>query len=376
MKVIILTDSKFTKQHYKDLYVKQISSEFDTEIWDISYFINNDKYDDNNEYGIKKLLTPTDFEKELNDLLKNEKAVIVSKPCQGSYKKIYSIIKNYNIKLLCIDKDVSCSYWIYKSKVDFYYMFPIKEVLKALLMLNKYTRYIINVLIKKIPRYDYFFTPHVLYKESSKRYIKMHHIKYDEFLNEPDERLIEGKYALFIDTAAVTHPMYESLFSKEEINTYFYNLRNYFDLFEKTHNIQVVIAGYPKVKNPDKIFGERKIIYNKTSQLIKNAEVILTHYTTSVITGLLARKPLVFLDSKILQKNKGGAINIASMYEFVKQLNTPCDLIENLKVTPSYKIDEKKYDDYINKYVLCSELLNKTNGQIINEFLHKYFNEH
>ncbi len=373
MKVIILTDSKFTKQHYKDLHIRQISEEFPVEIWDISYFMFDEKLDVDNSFDVKRIVSPQEFDERLRTEVLSGKCVIVSKPCPESYKRIYPHIKKAGLELICLDKDVTNGYWEHRATADFGYKQSLMRSLRSKLYINDKTRYLIMRMIKRIPPYDYLLTPKAVYPEVSNIIVPMHHIKYDEYCSDPCEDIVGEKYALFVDTAAVNHPMYKGIFTNNEIGQYFELLNRYFSIFEDKYGIPVIIAGYPKIENVEGIFGNRRVIYYKTSQLIRNCDVVLTHYTTSIITALFADKPLVLLRSRLLENCRRNVIRKGQylVQEYTRLLEVPCDILEDGHVS-DYSINMQKYTDFKNEYLIKQELKDYSNGQIINDFLHKY----
>lgn len=372
MKVIILTDSRITRQHFLDLHYNQISSEFETEVWDMSYVFSKEGVDNEfNEHEVLKIFDKEMLRRELNRV-KKQGCIIISKAYPPKYKVIKNIIKDYDVDFVCIDKDVTGCYWEYKAISDFGLKYSLWDWIKAKSQVNRYTRYFINRIILRIPAYDYLLTPKAVYNESARRIIPIHHIKYDEYLSTEDETIVNGKYALFIDTAAVDHPIYKGAFNEEEKKRYYGLIREYLDRFEKHHKINVVIAGYPKIKNKEGIFGNRAVYYFKTAQLIKNADIVISQYSTSIVTALFANKPIVFIFSKMLLSNKKTRMSQFMVFEMAKELGTSCDCIENNTDFSVVSINTDAYQKYISEYMIRDDLSEYTNGELINAFLHKY----
>lgn len=370
MKVIILTDSKYTKQHYKDLQVRQISDRFKTAIWDVSGFISHEI--SNNDHNVKFFTSTEMFDNAIAEEIEKNNIIFVSKTNPSHYKILYPLIKKYNVDFVCIDKDISTTYWDYKSQADFGVKDSFWKTLKAECHLHYLSRYVINRVIHRFPKYDYFLSPKVFFRELVDKHIPTHHIKYDEFLSDSDERIVEYKYALFVDTAAVLHPMFVKSFTDDEIRRYYKNLNCYFKSFEKKNNLPIIVAGYPKIDYEADMFNNRLVIKYKTSQLIKNAEVVITHYTTSIMTALFANKPILFLKSNQLMNNSVSRSLQYQVLEYAKMLKVPCDCIEDSEKVSDYGNHNSAYQKYIDCFLIRQELKQFSNGDIINTFLKDY----
>lgn len=116
-------------------------------------------------------------------------------------------------------------------------------------------------------------------------------------------------YALFIDEAMCDHPDYQisNLEMPTEPEPYFSGLRRTFDKVESELGLPVVIAPHPKASYSEeelkKNFGNRKVVYGNTPNLVANADLVFSHVSTTVSIVALYRKPVIFLTSDHLEKS-------------------------------------------------------------------------
>jgi hypothetical protein len=94
----------------------------------------------------------------------------------------------------------------------------------------------------------------------------------------------------------VIHPDFKLHNIKHAINedSYFSELKLFFDFIEKKYNTRILIAGHPRCKYADqqKCFGNREVIYGKTPQLIRGASLIIAHASTALGMAALFAKPV------------------------------------------------------------------------------------
>jgi len=133
--------------------------------------------------------------------------------------------------------------------------------------------------------------------------IYAHHYDFDNYISKSTNKIVQTKYAVFLDEAIFNHP--DEFELKYNINhtlayEYYKNLNHFFDLFEKKTNIKVIIAIHPRslIYEYKKKYCNRRTIINKTSELVANSKLVFAHYSTSVNYAILYKKPLFFLISK------------------------------------------------------------------------------
>ena len=188
--------------------------------------------------------------------------------------------------------------------------------------------------------------------------IKAHSFDYDTYLEEEYDNKnpqIKNCYAVFLDSFIPYHPdyLYMNMPPYCSAENYYPDLNNFFNYLESLMNLQIVIAAHPKAdyskkNNP---YDNRKIFFNKTTNLVKHSKMVLTHVSTSTHFAVLYKKPIIFLNSSKYSSRYFNAINSYS-HIFDKE---PIEVDNyNEKKELDLKINQERYTAYKNKYIKIS----------------------
>ncbi len=184
----------------------------------------------------------------------------------------------------------------------------------------------------------------------------IHSLDCEKYLEIKDNttRLVDEPYCVFLDQFLPHHP--DNISAGYNINgdKYYEEMVAFFHNIEEDFHIKVIIAAHPRAdyENNDRLFSDFKIFRYKTAELVKDAEFVLAHFTTSVSFAVLFQKPVIFIttndineinlfrvlvykNAKLLGKK---VINISGNYKkesILKQLN----------------IDKKKYEEFCKQYI-------------------------
>ncbi len=182
----------------------------------------------------------------------------------------------------------------------------------------------------------------------------------------------ESNYAVFIDEDNLNHP--DLIYHNTSLNVndkyYLDDLNNYFEKFESMTNLKVLIAGHPKgnYEKKNNNFNGRNIILNSTKELIKNSRVVLTHCSTSISYAILAKKPIIFLNSSKYRGDYQYLIEVMSRELGQKPINISKKIF-NIRIPLTNRKIYKKYElNYLNNsklnknYSSTWELFNKYIG--------------
>ena len=193
-------------------------------------------------------------------------------------------------------------------------------------------------------------------KSQNSNVIKLHSFDYDIYMcvKNKESSFKEGNYAVFLDEYVPFHPDYV-LIGLEPYSCaedYYPLLCNYFDNFENQHGFEVVIAAHPRsaYENCPDYFNGRRIIRNRTAELVKSAKVALLHGSTSVNFAVLFRKPMIFSTTDTLNSSPMKYFMEPMCAHFNKtqvNINLPYSFEQNT-IMP---IDDALYEDYIYKYI-------------------------
>lgn len=122
--------------------------------------------------------------------------------------------------------------------------------------------------------------------------------KYKLIYNTPI--LLNERYVVFVGQFFPYHPDFRISVSSEVsidgiAQRYFNSLNAFFDAIESKYYCRVVIAEHPSAKHDNNPFNDRKIIYFKTAELIKDSLGVCMHYSNAISFVALYNKPLVVL---------------------------------------------------------------------------------
>lgn len=195
------------------------------------------------------------------------------------------------------------------------------------------------------------------------KFIYSHTKDYENFFFNRKKSIQNKKYALFLDENIFFHPdnhQWNMYYHKNLFDyyrpIYFRILNNFFDQLEEKLGSEVIIAGHPKgpVDSISRNFyNKRKIIKNKTQELVCGSRLVLTHSSMSVSYAMYAKKPIVFLNSPILLP-LGIFTRVLS---FALESSAPSILLEDKKINFNNLLnnDKIKYQEFINKYFKSSK---------------------
>jgi hypothetical protein len=189
--------------------------------------------------------------------------------------------------------------------------------------------------------------------------IAAHCLDYDLYLDykqRAPQPVIDNKYAVFLDEY---YPLHPDFFINGTVRNpydnyldYYRELNSMLQVLEQKTGIPVVIAAHPRSeyeKMPD-LFNGRKVIKNKTIELVANAEYALIHSSTSVNFPVLLAKPLIFL---MPDKAKGGYFEQFSL-NFAKQFGKqPFDLknLSKINIESELSVNRQAYARYKEDYI-------------------------
>tara|TARA_X000000368_G_scaffold387150_1_gene347649 strand:- start:3175 stop:4317 length:1143 start_codon:yes stop_codon:yes gene_type:complete len=202
-------------------------------------------------------------------------------------------------------------------------------------------------------------------------YIYSHCLDYDNFLAIKDEdRDEEEPFAVFIDEDQPFHEDYNFLGIEPpcQPDIYYSEVNRFFDNFEKSFGIKVVIAGHPRANYKDRNpYGSRKIIQGMTHKLIQQCTQVIGHASTSLSYAVLFSKPITLLNSDNYHPRLSNSVS-----SFAKELG-----IRDINLTHTSSLhslpapNREGYEDYKRKYIKLFDGIdeNKASTQIFLDYL-------
>ena len=163
-----------------------------------------------------------------------------------------------------------------------------------------------------------------------------------------------------------------SFFSCNDIDSFYSNLRKFFDKIELIYNTKVVIAASGKFFHSDlEKFGNRKIFYNETNKLINNSNIVIGHESSGLWQAVISKKKMILLDDPSFTEIKKRAIKNMSIFLDLKvfDLNT----ISKKNIIDYFNYYNKNYDNLIYQYFSTNLKLDEFKFILVNK-LNKIMN--
>lgn len=204
---------------------------------------------------------------------------------------------------------------------------------------------------------------------------------YDEYLQSLNSnRIIPEKYIVFLDQGLLT---IDNRFIAQGIDIpinnkekYCKELKRLFEYLENQYHCSVVIAAHPKAGYKGNEFGNRRIIFNKTPQLVKDAELVINQISTAFGLAVLHKKDVLEVYTPDMFNNNLGWRKCYEDYE--KMGLKPLNISNRMEVERAqeyvFHYDEEVYGEYIDILIKSNESIGegKTFYQCVYEYIDKW----
>lgn len=150
----------------------------------------------------------------------------------------------------------------------------------------------------------------------------VNHSDYELFLElvhktpEPLMPPLPEQYIAYLDDFFPYHPDFHSngLDIDHLAAPYFESLQKFFTRLEAQYGIPVIVAAHPKAEYTDE-YGERRIEYGKSVQLVQKATYVVAILSSSIGFAVMFRKPLLLIASDLRLKSKLSMLQIGNAYQ-------------------------------------------------------------
>lgn len=205
------------------------------------------------------------------------------------------------------------------------------------------------------------------------RVVPINHHDYDDWLawKDRDERLVPGRYAVYLDQFAAGHPDFKFLGLEKLIDpeVYYRLLNGFFTAVESQLGLEVVVAAHPKADYPVNPFAGRKIFRSKTRPLARHCELALATHSTSISYAVIGRKPLLFFTTQDIKRLYRPLRLDVFPALFASVLGRPCVTLDALPAElPMPEVDERLYSAYERRYLASPESAGRSTRDVYREF--------
>lgn len=145
------------------------------------------------------------------------------------------------------------------------------------------------------------------------------------------------------------------------------SLAKFLNKVEKETGVTIEIAAHYKSAPGEKeaLFDYRTIHYGKTRELVRDSEFVITRMSAAISYAVIYKKPVIYIYSNELKKDRLAMDNISMMAEALGQ--KPVNIDEfNGSISQLLVVDEDKYTAY-EKACLTSSNPRRPNVQVILE---------
>jgi len=199
----------------------------------------------------------------------------------------------------------------------------------------------------------------------SSRNILIHSASYDEYLlSKNKDTIIKEPYCVYIDQGFLDEKfgltVGNSPWIKHDFKKHQYDICQLFDTIEEMYACKVVVAAHPKSNYIGGEYGGREIIYNVTNQLVKDSQLVITHFSTTINLAVTYNKSILILTFDDLLASRKD-IEYYFYTPFCKAMKCfPLNISHNYSIEDIRKCmcmyEKKKYDVYRKQYVNSNKI--------------------
>lgn len=387
--VVFLKYSPLTAKVYEDCCFKALfDAGFTVEYWNITelfniYLPDFESYKPTENIAVRNILSYDELDRLVKD---NLSALFVSlMTCEFNQAKIFRVFTSNNVKTAFWGPDP-----VYVQKSSFNRRFRRVTLKKILGVIENYLMHIL-LRINVFHYYDYYFSVgNFGYRQigifdnkllSKSTPLPINSFDYNRFHYKTENTIDDEKDCIvFIDQYLPMHP--DNIITGRKsipVNDYYDRINVFFDFIEKHTGKKVIIAAHPKAQryHDTDFFRGRKVVFNQACSLIKNASLVLGHFSTAIDYAVMSYKPILLLNSRLFEDYcpsysdyvSSIAERIGSHFIYIEE----CECISNNEQLLNLSSKQRKlYCSFVNVY--CSSPgLSKPNEVLILDYLRKYF---
>jgi hypothetical protein len=364
LKIIYLSNIRLTDRVAHTWFIDDLLEKgIDVEFWDLIPFMR-EYHREFNE------ITPT-YLKELNSIIELDELItnqvkevvyVVLFPLNNSSKNVFIKLSKLKQRIVYID------WGAMPLSVASTQPTKIKRFVGAFRSLNYFklvlhSRYILFLQkLKIIKKFDLVFASGSFLVEVPRHAEKVVSIPFTDYIEykkaEKNSKIETSRFAVFLD---INLPFQTDLalagMTPIDPEIYYSEINSFFDMIEVNFNVEVVIAAHPKTSLNLQYFANRIVKRMKTAELVRNAEFVISHQSTSISYAVLNYKPIMFIYTPTMDLlYKSSAVfeikNIAQ-YLGSDAINTNSSLDSGLILLP--QVNNTIYENYIERYIASKD---------------------
>ena len=385
-KVVYIGYQPLTEKVIQDFYFNQLlENKFSVEYWDLStiYFSIKKEVKVNAEY-IRFFNSIKEVENEIK--IQNLKTTLFISQMTFEYRvlKLYKLFSKYKCYTGFFARGATP---FLENSLKFNRLTRILKIFNRHSLIN----FLGNIYCTQLKKYNLISCYSIIfrageqgittigrgyyYDEKKSKIIDVNSFDYDKYLiNEKNGTKFENKYGLYLDEYLPFHPDF-NLFNIKTIdpNNFYDVLNRFFCDIEREKGLEIIIAAHPKAEKYKSYnyFNNRKVIFNQTSTLAKDAEFIIAHCSSSINFAILNTKPVFsILTNDIINEMKMYSVIIE---EISKGIGSNLFNIDeySMKKFEIPNINKRKYNEFKYKILTSKKSENLNSSEIFIETIKK-----
>ncbi len=186
---------------------------------------------------------------------------------------------------------------------------------------------------------------------------------------EVSANIVDGPFCVYVDDAVAYSPDQSMMKVVNatclDLEQYSINICKVFEMVEKILRCKVVIATSGKLQYSDnKIFGDRKIFYANTNQLIQHAQFVIGHASSASWQVVASMKPiLLLLDPTFIQAKNIGINEMASFLRITPILSTQ---LTSSHIVNALAVNNEYFNMLYEQYFCEKNVVGSAESLIIN----------
>lgn len=194
-------------------------------------------------------------------------------------------------------------------------------------------------------------------KDPETNIVMAHTYDYEQYLRNTKHKVKKKNYAVYIDDDIDGHFEYslmdkgKKIFSSKESWS---KIEKFLSFIESKSKIRIIIASHHR-RDKRRIPINRKFIFNKTIDLVRNSRLVITRDSTSINQAILYKKPIILLRVKAIEQNRSTnpRITLLSKLTGAKVVNLEKFnySYKNFKLNSFLQVQDFKYEKYKDYYI-------------------------
>lgn len=371
-RIIVIVASPLTLKLERDFYIRELlDAGFGVEYWNVAPLFHDLELVDTIEPDYARTIEDhAGLEARLYGNVADRVLYIVQVPLRYRYLRLFAALKRCSCVTAIFDRPGFPVPGAKRSPA--YY-------LNRLIRAKTYLGILQSIIVRIAVRRDLLSLPDIVLAAGSvamernasvPRLVGIQHFDYDSYLAESvsGKQIVNGPYCVFLDEYLPYHADFRLLGMKTlDPGEYYRGLNAFFARIQAIGGRRVVIAVHPKAIYDRNPFGGRPLFKYRTMELVRGADFVIAHESTSISFAAIFRKPVVLVSSTEFRASYSHTLYLY-MQKIASELGAlMADVDEE---PPSYddivaSFEPANYTRYMWRYLASEEAPKETTATIL-----------